>query len=132
MPAAIPNGGGGEDPTSSQVAAYSAALAKVAGSRSAQEQATITEIEAKVQAIAQGWADSGGTGGRQTAVALEVAGFIGRLEAARLQSVNQWAREAAKGSRKAQAEMHGADTEFIVELARLIFELRERLNDSPY
>ena len=132
MPVAIPNGGGDQDPTSSQLAAYRAATATPSGNQTAQEQALIAEIEGKVQAIAQGWEDSGGTGGRQALVALEVADFAGRLEAARLQAINQWAKEAGRGSRKAQTEMHGADTVYMVELARLLFELRERLNDSPY
>lgn len=132
MPVAIPNGGGGGDPTTPQLAAYAAALLKPAGDQTAAEQATIAEVESKVETIASGWQDSGGTGGRQTAVALEVAAFVGDLEARRVASVNQWAKEAAKGSRKAQTEMHGADTPSLVEVARLIYELRERLNDSPY
>lgn len=131
VPAAIPNGGGGGDPTTSELAAYNSAKSKPPSEQTAQDQETIKELEAKLATIAAGWEDSGGTGGRQEAVRLEVAAFAGRLEGARLASINQWARSAAAGgpqSRKAQSEMHGADTEFIIELARLLYELRDRVN----
>lgn len=131
MPIAI-NGGGAGGPPTAQAAAYAAALAVSPGNQNASEQAVIAAFEGTILELAGGWDDSGGTGGRQAAVALEVAAFIGNLEAARLASVNQWAKEAAKGSRKAQAEMHGADSLAIAEIVRLLYELRERLNDSPY
>lgn len=131
MPVAIPNGGGDSDPTTSELAAYHSSKA-ASGDSSGQEQDIVKAVEAKVEAVAAGWIDSGGTGGRQAAVALEIAEFTGDLEARRMASINQWAQAAAKGSRKAQTEMHGADTPSIVNLAKLLFELRERLNDSPY
>lgn len=135
MPVAIPNGGGGSDPTTSEAAAYSQAKNKPPGNQTAQEQALVQSFEAAVTGIAQGWQDSGGTGGRQAAVALRVAAFAGELSALRNAAVNQYAEEAASETakaRKAQAEMHGSDTQAFVALARLLFELEERLNDSPY
>lgn len=135
MPAAIPNGGGGDDPTTGELAAYNSATSKANGDQTASDQQVIADVEAKIAAIAGGWVDSGGTGGRQAQIALEVAAFSGQLEADRLAAVNQWAPTASKAgpqARKAQAEMHGADTKSIVEMYRLLLELRERLNDSPY
>jgi hypothetical protein len=134
MPIAIVEGDTGGTSTS-QLAAYSAAKNKAAGDQTAQEQQIVAAVEASVNQAAQGWTDSGGTGGRQAAVALEVARFTADLEARRVAAVNQYATDASGGTlkaRKAQSEMHGADTQTIVELARLVFELRERLNDSPY
>lgn len=131
MPAAIPNGGGGGDITTSQVAAYHAAISKPAGSQTAQEQAIVKEVETKVTQVAGGWIDSGGAGGRQAAVALEVARLVGKLEADRVASVNQWAPDATGSSakaKKAQTEMHGADTPTIAEMLRLLFEIRDRMN----
>jgi hypothetical protein len=136
MPIAFVNGTTPQNPKTSEVAAYAAAKEKVAGDRTAQEQAAITSVEAEVTRVAGGWQDSGGTGGRQAAVALDVLDFASRLDGARKQSINQHAEKAQGGAgrqaRHAQTEMHGADTEFFIELARLLFELRERLNDSPY
>lgn len=131
MPVAIPDDEGG-GPTTGEAAGYAAALEVPPGDRTAAEQAAIAAFEAKMAAISGGWKDSGGPGGFQAKVALEVGRFVGQLEAARQQSVNQWAKEAARGSRKAQAEMHGADSASLVTLARLVYELRERLNVSPY
>jgi hypothetical protein len=135
VPAAIPNGGGGSDVTTAQLAAYSAAKSKSAGDQTAQEQATVAAVEAAVQTVAQGWQDSGGPGGDQAAAAIEVAERLGRLEAKRVQVINQHAEKASGGtqeSRRAQAEMHGADTEFFHEVLRELIELRQRLNRSPY
>ena len=135
MPAAIPNGGGGSDTTTSELAAYSAAKAKPPGNQTAQDQKVIATVEQSVTTVAGGWVDTGGTGGRQSSIALEAADFAGRLEADRVQAINQHAEEATGGShkaKKAQSEMHGADTKYLIELARTVFELRERLNDSPY
>lgn len=124
--------GGAPPVKTSESAAYGAALTKSPGDRTAEEQRVIASVEARIEAIAGGFQDSGGTGGRQAAIALEAAGFMAELEAARVASINQWAHDAAKGSRKAQAEMHGADSKFLLEIVKLLYELRERLNDSSH
>lgn len=129
------NGGGGASTTNSQAAAYQAATSKAAGDQTAQEQAVVQEYEAAFTAIGEAWVDSGGTGGRQAAVALEVAAFTAELEARRNAAINQHAEKAVGGTlqaRHAQTEMHAADTQTLIDLARLVYELRERLNDSPY
>lgn len=135
MPTAIPNGGGEDDPTTSEAAAYNAAISVPPGDRTAQEQATIEDYEAKVQTVGNGKVDSGGTGGRQAAVALEVGRTIAKLENDRKKSIRQWAQKAASGgpnARKAQEEMHGSDTATMANLLFLLYELRDRLNSSPY
>lgn len=143
MPTAIPNGGGGEDtePTTSEAAAYHSAVSIPSGERSAEEQQVVEEYEEKVEAIGETKADTGGPaagvpgGGKKTDVSLEVAGMIGELEYRRKQLVDQWARDAARagpGLRRAQSEMHGADTPTLVDIIWLLLEIRERLNDSPY
>lgn len=135
MPAAIPNGGGGGDPTTGESGAYNNAISKDPGDQTAADQQLIQSFEQRVQAIGDARADTGGPGGHQAAVALEVGRFAGALEARRKAAVDQYAPEASGGTlkaRRAQSEMHGADTQSLVELAWLLFELRERLNDSPY
>lgn len=135
MPTAIANGGAPDDPTTSEAAAYNVAVSKPAGDRTPEEQAVVDDYEGKVTAIGNAKVDSGGPGGFQAAVALEVGREIARLERNRKRAIDQWAKQAARGgpgARKAQAEMHGADSETLAKLMFTIFELRERLNASPY
>jgi hypothetical protein len=133
MPIAIPEGDTGT--TTTQLAAYAAAVNKAAGQQTAAEQEVVAQVEGQVTSAAGGWTDSGGPGGHQAENALRVAAFAGELEARRVAAVNQYAGEAAGGTlraRRAQAEMHGADTQSLVEMYRMLVEMESRLNDSPY
>lgn len=135
MPAAIANGGSTDEPTTSQAAAYNQATSKAPGDRTPDEQAVVDDYEKKVAAIGNTKKDSGGPGGHQAAVALEVGRTIAELERNRKKSIDQWAREASRGgpgARKAQAEMHGSDSETLAKMLFLLYELRDRLNASPY
>jgi hypothetical protein len=135
MPTAIPNGDPSDDPTTSEAAAYNSSISIPAGDRTPEEQATVDEYEGKVTRIGAGKTDSGGTGGRQAAVAVEVGRTIAEMERNRKKSIDQWATKAARGGpevRRAQSEMHGADSATLSSVLFLLYELRERLNDSPY
>lgn len=129
MPVAIPNGGG-SDVTTPELTAYANAQAKSPGDRNAAEQGAIDTVDGKVDGIAGGWVDSGGPGGFQFDVRREVTAFTARLEAARAEAINQYAKSS--DPRKANREMHGADSQFIVEIYRQLLEAINRLNASPY
>jgi hypothetical protein len=142
MPTAIPNGGTG-DITSSELGAYSTAVdvseawrsgnqtfATIGtGSQTVQEAEVVSNVEEKLDAIVEGWIDSGGPGGYQRAVSREILRRAALLQGDLSASVRQWAKP---GRERAMLEMFGVLTGAIMERDRLLLELRERLNASPY
>lgn len=128
MPVAIPNGGG-DDITTSDLSAYNAAVSVSGGDQTADESGLVSDVEERAERIAAGWTDSGGAGGYQQAVALEVLQRGAALQAEIDKSVRQWAKQ---GRERALTEMLGPLVKALVERDRLLLELRERLNGSPY
>ncbi len=140
MPVVIPNGGT-EDITSAELGAYGASVQPVGnpdtmavttsptGNLRAPEAQVVSRVEQKLDAIVQGWVDSGGPGGYQQAVSREVLRRAALMQGNLLASVRQWARP---GRERAMLEMFGVLTKEIVNRDRLLLELRERLNASPY
>lgn len=139
MPVVIENGGGG-DVTSSELGGianpYTDYLDKTqtfadptTGNLTPQESQLISHVEQKLDVIAQGWIDSGGPGGHQQAVSREILRRAALLQGDLLLSVRQWARP---GRERALIEMFGVLTKALVDRDRLLLELRERLNASPY
>lgn len=143
MPVVIPNGGS-DDITSAELGAYESSLALndvwrphdltfpreiPTGNATPQENAVIDSVEEKLDAIAEGWIDSGGPGGYQRAVSREVLRRAALLQGDLSASVRHWAKP---GRERAMLEMFGVLTRAIMERDRLLLELRERLNASPY
>lgn len=142
MPTVIPNGGS-DDITSSELGGYSTALDLTrkwvannqtfvdlpTGDATPQEAAVVSGVEEKLDAIAQGWVDSGGPGGYQRAVSREILRRAALLQGDLAESVRHWAKP---GRERALAEMFGVLTRALLERDRLLLELRERLNQSPY
>lgn len=94
-----------------------------------EEVQVIGAVEQKFDAIVTGWVDSGGPGGNQQAVSREILRRAALLQGDLLGSVRQWAKP---GRERAMLEMFGVLTKAIVDRDRLLLELRERLNNSPY
>ena len=141
MPTAIPNGGSAGSITSAELGGYLGALAlqlvnsnqtflnPSTGNVTPQEAELISNVEEKLDAIAQGWVDSGGPGGKQRLVAREILRRSALLQGDLTASVRQWAKP---GRERALLEMFGVLTKAIADRDRLLLELRERLNASPY
>ena len=141
MPTVIPDSG--NDITSAELGGYSSAVDVTGawrsgdqsfvtlgtGSQTAQEAELQSNVEEKLDAIVEGWIDSGGPGGYQRAVSREILRRAALLQGDMLASVRQWAKP---GRERALTEMFGVLTKAIVERDRLLLELRERLNASPY
>lgn len=140
MPTVIPNGGG-DDITGSEVLAHGAATRAFwnqynqtfsepgRGGMAPPEVQVVNAVEEKIDLIAQGWVDSGGPGGYQRAVSREILYRAALLQGDLASSVKQWARP---GRERALLEMFSVLTKALVERDRLLLELRERLNVSPY
>jgi len=139
MPIVIPNGGTG-DITSSELGGLSNPYTDYrdktqtftdppGGNLTPQETQLISSVETKLSAIVQGWVDSGGPGGHQQAVSREILRRAALLQGDVLASVRQWAKP---GRERAMTEMFGVLTRALVDRDRLLLELRERLNASPY
>jgi len=139
MPVAIPNGGGG-DITTSELGGISNPYTDyndktqtftdpVSGNFTAQETQLISSVEEKLDAIVEGWIDSGGPGGHQRAVSREVLRRAALMQGNLLASVRQWAKP---GRERALLEMLSVLSAEITSRDRLLLELRERLNASPY
>jgi len=108
---------------------YTQSSASGDGSLTPQESMIVSDVEEKIAAIALGWVDSGGPGGHQRAVAREILRRAALLQGDLVGSVRQWAKP---GRERAMLEMFGVLTRAIVDRDRLLLELRERLNASPY
>ncbi len=146
MPTVIPNGGPG-DITSAEIAGYGpgkfggvdprttfdptirGTTTPTTGDQTSSEVQVISDVEDKLDVIVTGWIDSGGPGGHQQAVAREILRRAALLQGDLQTSVRQWAKP---GRDRALMEMFGVMTKAIVDRDRLLLELRERLNDSPY
>lgn len=137
MPIVIPDSGVG-DITSAELGAYAGAVPVGApdaqfppgtGNLTASESQVVSNVEDKLDAIVEGWVDSGGPGGYQQAVSREVLRRAALMQGNMLASVRQWAKP---GRERAMLEMFGVLTREIVDRDRLLLELRERLNASPY
>jgi hypothetical protein len=128
MSTVIPNGGG-DDVTTGDLGAWDAVSTIPGGDQTSEESDITSDIEARVGRIAAGWTDSGGPGGFQQDVALEVLQRAAALQGEINLSVRQWAKQ---GRERALSEMLGPLVKALVERDRLILELRERLNASPY
>jgi hypothetical protein len=142
MPTVIPNGGS-DDITSAELGGYSTAadvseawrsadqtfVTLGSGSQTVQEAEIVSSVEEKLDAIVEGWIDSGGPGGYQRAVSREILRRAALLQGDLVSSVRQWAKP---GRERAMLEMLGVLTKALVERDRLLLELRERLNNSPY
>lgn len=140
MPVVIPNGGGG-DITSSELIALVSGLDLLVnnqtqeitsgggGAQTQSETQLVNSVESKLQEIAVGWVDSGGPGGHQRAVAHEVMRRAALLQGDLSKSVRQWAKP---GRDRALMEMFGVLVKAVADRDRLLLELRERLNASPY
>ena len=129
MPAVFDGGPDTSPVTSAELTAYDAAKAASAGDRTAQEQALIDAVDAKLNLISADWDDSGGPGGFQAAVAAEVLLRAAALQGGLANTVRQWARP---GRERALLEMFGVLTRAVAERDQLLLEFRERLNASPY
>jgi hypothetical protein len=129
MPNAIPNGGG-EDISTSDLQAYNAVINTPAGTQTAIDESISVDIEEKAEALAAGWTDSGGPGGFQRDVAAEVVIRAATLQGQVQASVRQWASRA--NTERGQMEIIGSLMQALIERDRLLLELRERLNASPY
>jgi len=139
VPVVIPNGG--DDITSSELAGYGGAVQPVGrpdtqtistgptGDLTPAESSLVTNVERKLDAIVSGWVDSGGPGGFQRATSREILRRAALLQGDLNASVRQWAKP---GRERALTEMFGVLTRAIVDRDRLLLELRERLNASPY
>jgi hypothetical protein len=129
MPIVLANGGGSKI-TSSEITAYAAATkAATTAQQTSEEQAVVTSVEEKLVAISASWVDSGGAGGNQRAVSGEVLTRAGELQNDLASTVRQWAKP---GRERALMEMFGTLTKHLADRDRLLLELRERLNGSPY
>lgn len=149
MPTVIPNGGS-NDITSAEVSGYYGGVLGAgpnrptttwdpailsgdssggSGGQTSQEVQLVSSVEQKLDVIVQGWVDSGGPGGFQQAVAPEILRRAALLQGDLLASVRQWAKP---GRERALSEMFGVFTKALVDRDRLLLELRERLNASPY
>lgn len=140
MPIVIPNGGPSGSITSSELGGLSNPYTDYrdktqtfsdppSGDYTPSEVQLISNVEQKLDAIVEGWVDSGGPGGHQQAVAYEVLRRAALLQGDLLGSVRQWAKP---GRERAMLEMFGVLTKAITDRDRLLLELRERLNASPY
>ena len=128
MPTAIPDGGG-DDLATNDLQAYNAVKNIPEGERTAEQAELAEDIEAQAAALAQGWDDSGGPGGFQVDVSAEVLLRAATLQGQVQSSVRQWAKQ---GRERAMLEMLGSLQQALIERDRLLLELRERLNASPY
>ena len=128
MPIAIPNGSG-DAITSAELTSYASVIHPFQGDLTAQQQQVRDDLEGRVTEIAQGWTDSGGPGGHQTDVALEVLERAALLQGDLAKTIRQWAKP---GRERALMEMFGLLTKALVERDRLLLELRNRLNDTQY
>jgi hypothetical protein len=127
MPLVFRNGTG---VTSAEISAYhGASQQKAAGVISAAGQGITQEVEDKVDEISNSWTDSGGTGHVQKDVAPEVLARAAAVQGQLASTVRQWAKP---GRERALLEMFGVLTQALGERDRLLLELRERLNASPY
>ncbi len=99
------------------------------GNVTPQQASVVNHVEQKLDAVVSGWVDSGGPGGHQQAVAHEILRRASLLQGHLLQSVRQWAKP---GRERAMLEMFGVVTQAMVDRDRLLLELRDRMNDSPY
>jgi hypothetical protein len=127
MPTAIPNGGSAI--TTSELGAYYAVSSIASGQQTSTEAGIATEIDEKAAAVSQGWEDSGGPGGFQADVAAEIVTRAAVLQGQVQASVRQW---ETPGRERATMEMMGSLMQALIERDRLLLELRERLNASPY
>ncbi len=147
MPTVIPNGGPG-DITSAEIAGYGTGsrlgdadirttfdprirgtTTPTTGDQTSSEVQVISNVEDKLDVIVTGWIDSGGPGGHQQAVAHEILRRAALLQGDLQTSVRQWAKP---GRDRALLEMFGVLTKAVVDRDRLLLELRERLNASPF
>lgn len=138
MPVAFPNGdnaitsaelGGLSNPYTDYNTGTQTFSDPPSGNRTPQEAQLIQRVEEKLDAVVQGWVDSGGPGGHQQAVAQEILRRAALLQGDLMASVRQWAKP---GRERALLEMFGVMTAALVDRDRLLLELRERLNASPY
>lgn len=145
MPVVIPNGGSAI--TSTEIAAYGpgtfggtlptttfdprikGTVTPTTGNQTASEVQVVNNVNDKLDVVVSGWIDSGGSGGRQQAVAREILRRAALLQGDLQLSVRQWAKP---GRDRALMEMFGVMTKAVVDRDRLLLELRERLNSSPY
>ena len=142
MPSVIPNGGS-DDITGAELGGYSAALdisgawrpgdqtfvTPKTGNLTSPEAQVVSRTEEKLEALVQGWIDSGGPGGHQRAVSREILRRAALMEGNLRKSVRQWAKP---GRERALSEMFSVLVAEISARDRLLLELRERLNNSPY
>jgi hypothetical protein len=141
MPIAIPNGTAAGAITTSELGGYGGATGATTnssnqtttvqpgGNQTPAEVALVSSVDDKLAAIVTGWVDSGGPGGHQAAVSQEILRRAAFLQGDMLASVRQWARP---GRERALLEMMGVLSAAIISRDRLLLELRERLNQSPY
>lgn len=126
----IAKDGAGSEITSSEINAYRAAQEQAAsGEQTAAGQAVAAAVDAKVAQIAGSARDSGGTGDYQAAVMPEVMDRAAELQGALASTIRTWAKP---GHERGLLEMFGQVVGALVEKDKLILELRERLNNSPY
>lgn len=123
MPSAIPNGGGGEDLTTSDLVAYNSSIANTGGGQTATEAEVTADVEERVQRLAAGWTNT------PSVDPIEVLARAGALSGNLAAAVRQWARP---GSERRMLEMIGSLTEELTKRDRELLELRARLDASPY
>lgn len=99
------------------------------GSVSPEQAQVISNVDQKLDAIVSGWVDSGGPGGYQQAVAHEILRRAALLQQNVNRSVRHWAKP---GRERALAEMFSVLVQAVADRDRLLLELRERMNASPF
>src|SRR3990167_10745331 len=107
MPVVIPNGGVG-DITGSELGGYvGGSLSDYhegtqtfsdspTGDLTPQEAQLVSSVEEKLDAIVQGWVDSGGPGGHQRAVSREILRRAAPLQGGKLKSVRHLNKQRTK------------------------------------
>lgn len=126
----IAKDGADSEITSSEINAYRAAKDQAAaGLQTAAGQNVETSVDVKVAQIAGSARDSGGSGNYQAAVMPEVMDRAAELQGNLAQTIRTWAKP---GHERGLLEMFGQVVGALVEKDKLLLELRERLNNSPY
>jgi hypothetical protein len=116
--------------TTSDATAYPLkAAGELQAAATAQSQQVKKEVDTKLAEISAGWEDSGGTATHQKDVAPEVLARAAEIQSNLAATVRAWAKP---GRERALMEMFGVFTAALADRDRLLLELRERLNVSPY
>jgi len=115
--------GGGEEISSGELQGYAGAIETASGNQTPAEINLTEATRRKLDTIKGDW------NATQQAVALEILTRAAELQRDLLDSVRQWAKP---GRERALLEMLAPLVTHLTERDRLLLELRQRLNASPY